>query len=510
MQAARAAAVASLLLTASNVVFAATAIPVLKYVQTDNAVLRAGPDEDFYVTQSLRWGARVEVYQQENGWSAIRPPEGSFSWVQEAAIQPTADPSVGLVVSDGVFTHVGSIDNDRRDAEYVQLKRGERVELLGIETTSDSSTATKRWYKIAPPSGEFRWIESAALADAPVRKPVASSAHRPRLTSKTLPASSTEPARMDPATTFTQARPIGSGIRTEPISSAGGDPQPIAPALAARAANVNELLPVNSWTSRTEAELSLNPVSLASFPKIVRPPSRASGAAALSTVGTSILDQLADLSIELSAMVADDIANWELDFVRSQTQYLLSEELTPTERDRASTLLDRIDRFSDVKLRYDHLQNVTMKVAENSPSTTSSSDLTQPARLPLTRSRAIQMLSRAVGSIGDTSRPNNIRQTSYAVPSSNSPSPELVTPQSSPYVGSGHLMPVYTTRSDLPRYALTDEAGRISAFVSPKSGLNVNRYLRHQVGIVGEESHINRTGSPHLLAERVVVLDRLH
>ena len=76
------------------------------------------------------------------------------------------------------------------------------------------------------------------------------------------------------------------------------------------------------------------------------------------------------------------------------------------------------------------------------------------------------------------------------------------------YAGQGYLVPVISSQSNMPRFALTDAQGSILAFVSPRPGLNPRRYQRREVGIVGRETTRTDDQSPHLVAERVVVLDR--
>ena len=69
-------------------------------------------------------------------------------------------------------------------------------------------------------------------------------------------------------------------------------------------------------------------------------------------------------------------------------------------------------------------------------------------------------------------------------------------------------MPVVTRRRDVPQYALTDDYGRILKFVTPAPGLNLRRYLRRQIGVTGTQRTIPQLYRPHLMAERVMVLDR--
>ena len=59
----------------------------LRYIQVPRATVRCGPGSDYYPTANLAKGSSVEVYvQTDDGWSGIRPPEGSHNWVQADAL----------------------------------------------------------------------------------------------------------------------------------------------------------------------------------------------------------------------------------------------------------------------------------------------------------------------------------------------------------------------------------------------------------------------------------------
>src|SRR4051794_24810645 len=55
--------------------------PYRARVIAPSAAVRSGPGEKFYTTDNLAEGDAVEVYRERGSWSAIRPPEGSFSWI---------------------------------------------------------------------------------------------------------------------------------------------------------------------------------------------------------------------------------------------------------------------------------------------------------------------------------------------------------------------------------------------------------------------------------------------
>ncbi|QDU89871.1 hypothetical protein Pla175_32670 [Pirellulimonas nuda] len=131
------------------------------------AVVRSGPDPSYYATQRLDPGASVEVYERlPNGFCAIRPPEGEFSWAPASDIE-TLGNGVGAITREGVASRVGSVlAPDQHDAVHVRLELGERVQVIG-----EAQVDTSRWLKILPPAGEFRWIDATALGDGPAQRP---------------------------------------------------------------------------------------------------------------------------------------------------------------------------------------------------------------------------------------------------------------------------------------------------------------------------------------------------
>ena len=83
--------------------------PYPAQIAVDEVEVRCGPGWDYYATQRLPRGTRVEVYRHDpGGWLAIRPPEGSFSWVTARHVRATADKNIAEVILDGAVAWVGS------------------------------------------------------------------------------------------------------------------------------------------------------------------------------------------------------------------------------------------------------------------------------------------------------------------------------------------------------------------------------------------------------------------
>ena len=78
-------------------------------VKARDAAVRSGPGSQFYATGRVTAGDEIEVYERKGGgWLAIRPPEGSFNWIEANKLRMTNDPDLAKVVGNSVVAWVGS------------------------------------------------------------------------------------------------------------------------------------------------------------------------------------------------------------------------------------------------------------------------------------------------------------------------------------------------------------------------------------------------------------------
>lgn len=169
--------------------------PYTAIVTVDKAELLSMPGKQSYVTHFLAEGMEVEVYKQsEEGWLGIRPPEGSFSWIDAEHIQMTDEPGVGEVIKEGAPSWVGSAaETIARHQSQVKLPAGTQVEVLGKKRIATANGESQIWLKIAPPAGEFRWIHAGEVRRL----------HSP---APTLARNKPTPAK--------RPKEVGSGVRT--------------------------------------------------------------------------------------------------------------------------------------------------------------------------------------------------------------------------------------------------------------------------------------------------------
>jgi uncharacterized protein YraI len=149
-------------LALSTAVVARAAEPFDATVDADSVHVRSGPGTEYYATDILRRGDRVEVLGYDaGGWCRVRPPRGSFSLVSTDTIEIGAN-GTARVTSDRAEVGVGSRFYARNDAVQIILERGDIVELAEDQPRGEAGSKPE-WYKIAPPAGEYRWIHEQYL-----------------------------------------------------------------------------------------------------------------------------------------------------------------------------------------------------------------------------------------------------------------------------------------------------------------------------------------------------------
>jgi hypothetical protein len=271
-------------------------VPFTVYTNSSDVYIRSGPGKNYYPTDKLAQGEPLEVYRQDpGGWYAIRPPQGSFSWVPADAIKPLGD-HLAVVEKDHTTCYVGTRFSNARDVHQVRLDKGEQVEILDIKQVGDGPEA-QSWCEIAPPSGEFRWVFNKYVD---------------RQQPTGLSHSAADNDRTAPRTDWS----------AKGETAAGSD-----------RVSVNRTVPASSsaWQPRGGGPISENKsVAVSADP---------------------FQAELNAIDLQVSQMVGDDPSTWEFTAVRRRAETLLSTADTALERGRVRLVLNRIARFEDVQHR---------------------------------------------------------------------------------------------------------------------------------------------------------------
>ena len=282
--------------------------PYTGYIAGKNVYVRSGPGKNYYPTDKLQQGTSLEIWRHDpGGWFAVRPPEGSYSWVRAKYLRPTDEQGVFVVAADRVITRVGSKLNEQRDVIQIRLQRGEQVEVFQTIGTGGNA-----WCKVAPPAGEFRWVFGQLI-------------ERRSKTEKSVRPISGRNALIEQV----EAQQELAAKKTKQHVAAGDEKKP---SFAVKRAGGTDVV------SKPAAEK----VTRASFEK----PSDD----ALPTTKNG--DELDRLELDLTRMVTLDAGQWDFTALRKQALALLNERGDAPSRGRVQSVLGRIKRFDDIRRRY--------------------------------------------------------------------------------------------------------------------------------------------------------------
>lgn len=503
------------------------------HVQSDTEVsVRSGPGEKFYATGYLPPGAKVDVVHELGDWLAIRPPEGSFSWLPVADLEAGDAPRTARVRREQSRTRVGTDLSNDRNVAAVTLKRGDTVQLLEPLRRHRLNSTQSRWIRIACPSGEYRYVHRKDVGSTTDSiRPDKSNADEPLADAK-----SAEWSKRSGAETATTTSPVATRALPEPPAIQAdertddvqlaqwsydlaprtytdapmlrdGNELPEQPSLSQALKSIRQALeatlPPKTPEAGTTPTITPQPTNLANEPQgpeapivaltsgqeplALEPPpsyptqpaeglSSSGGGDPTSAAPLLLSTELAAVAAELGQTVSQDPGSWVLPPLRNRVQAVIDAGKDATVRDRGLQMLARIAQFEDLQRRFRQLRAGSL-TAPTGPST--------------------GMLANRLGN-------SNGGASNSAGPASAVPPIDVTQ-----YDGYGWLMPVLAQNRRLPRYVLTDNQGNIMQFVTPSPGLNLNRFENKRVGIYGQRNFLPQMKQPHLVAERIVTIDKV-
>jgi len=471
--------------------------PYRARVTAASAPVHSGPGGSFYATDTLAEGEAVDVYrQQSNGWCAIRPPDGSFSWVFGRHLGPVekvemADEGssaksavIARIDKPDVASRIGSRLSANRNAVQVRLKEGEVVQIL-----SEEEIDGQKWYKISPPAGEFRWVHASHIQRTgaiPNGESDSSSSEQPAVNSSIANAIAesgigNESANVSAvAATSADSTPVGAnsrypGIDLSPAPTA--TPTVEAPLLLqtpvgkTSESNGAAAKPSDTWRAVPEKQNPTPPLSpitpiapttpsvatsptlpTTTLPTTTSPMTTASetvngipapSSLIQSTASAPPARNITELELRLSRMVAESPAAWNIEPLAAEAKAMLANTQNPTERTTIQNTIAKIDRFAAIAQRH--------------------------------------------------------RQTHGGA----SPSAGVVAPDGTRFDAIGVLRPVNSRRPGAPPFALVDERGQVLSFVTPTAGMNLQPLVGQRIGVVGNRGFIPEFQRAHVVAGRV-------
>ncbi len=495
--------------TAAQLVDDDLQFPYQAMVLKDKAEIRSGPGEVHYATGKLKLNSMVEVYRHDPGqWCAIRPVSGSFSLIAESAIE-IVEEGIGRIVEDGTLAWVGTSLGPVDQALWqIKLKRGETVEILGQANWPRPDGHSTIWYQIAPPAGEFRWINEADIQRPPTLDELVSSSanretvraasrqedtkptgRRARYDSHVQPATyqsthTNSPSSLsgDGTAKSQQLSSVNQGWRrsTRPMGRADEDRSslqnsqgPGSTYSAQNSPNLNGFqapsTPRSNWNSNARfASLNVDPIfdmkqSMADYD------SRRDGPTgqvqdsrnSLDAKGATPLSQrLANIELRLTNELIKDPEQWQLLELRQVAKSVHDETNDPMERLQAQKFLTKLDSCREISTGYQNVNTGTQRARR---------DGTVGSGLSNTSSFSLGTTYDATGWLNELVRDGGTSQSNYV---------------------------------------LQDANGNITHHIAPAPGLNLHRYLKTKVGVIGKRGFHTGLKLNHVTVERIVDLQR--
>lgn len=531
--------------------------PYVAFVAHENSFARCGPSGDYYRTDPLRLGQEVEVYlESEDGWLGIRPPAGSFSWVPADSLVTDATERSAIVKERTAVAWIGThLGRARKYRWQVQLAEGEKVIILG-KTERDSGKGPELWYRIVPPSGEFRWVHRSQIVES--SEELVAMHRRAAEESVRESIAMASQLAFDAQTNRTAATAkVTETVASKDVSEQRGEDLDLAtdtsgrplnrtrdPAATKSAADSSRkehdrwdspLTPLNEQSLghvQPIGILSETPIGSGLVPANYQQPT-------LESIGEV---QVRDIDRHQAAVPptananADDqswvvgtrqdsvptIGHGSISVITPATlvsspQPAFDPQLAETQRKQLSQRVAHAD-VDELQLELSRQMALGVAASVVEPIRTRSTywleQLTDPvalgrARVLRDRVEQYQRVARRRDghppvetaladyqqASGERSDPTKSAADSPALP----PTAGLV-----PFDREGYLVQVFSARPDAPPYALTDAAGQTLAYVSPAPGVNLRMHLNKKIGLHGELSYLTGLETPLFIAKQAV------
>jgi uncharacterized protein YgiM (DUF1202 family) len=473
----------------SSVVTASEQYPYYASVAVTETSVRSGPGIEFYPTSQLWLGDKVEVYYETEHWCAIRPPIGSFSWISARYVDLGTN-NIGKVIADGLASRIGGEHTKLCDTVQVKLKKGEKVFVLDRVETPEN-IASPLWFKIVPPSGEFRWVSRDALMFPTLAQ-----------TSQQIsPKHSIVQVAYENGTTAVQSKETG---KSEPIVPPATRPVRLpTPRLTNIPANKNPTTPTTVSVLPPLAD------KLASNQPNQKQPVKSS------KEPDPFQQTFEELKEETRIALTRPTEEWVFDTLIHRGSELYDIAPTNSDLEKIYHLLETLQRTKTVRQEIAMRRQIRSGYLPASPMSTTS----YPSSATSYPSNAIPYFTSGYTSNSGAPTPMN-QTTSPSVTPSTSASKITTTIKTSDTTALlNDKMPKFDLVGKLgefqplpkghPPYALVDEQEQIICLVSPATEVDLKPYLGKNIGVNGILGIFEKPNQPnrrHILACKVEIL----
>lgn len=228
-------------------------------------------------------------------------------------------------------------------------------------------------------------------------------------------------------------------------------------------------------------------------------------------------DRLRQVELGLTREVVKTTDQWQLAPYRSAVLELSRNAADARQQRQINALLEKIKSFDDLQQR--HLLLNRSPSGEDSASQRASQTATatqsrqvqgvKPAGMVEFTSNNLLQQSDTESKRSDERDPGMLSKIVGAVTSSSKDSTDSDESEGTQYDATGWLSRLYTNNGRGQHgYVVQDASGNILSTILPAPGVNLDRYVDHEVGVIGRRGFNSKYNKPHVTADRVILLDR--
>jgi hypothetical protein len=515
--------------------------PYTVYVVEAKSHARCGPSDEYYRTDPLRRGQALEVYAEtDDGWLGIRPPEESFCWVQADSIDFDDTTDIGTVIEDRTVAWIGTHLGRARSYRWqVQMASGEEVTVIG-KSEREGADGPELWYRVVPPSGEYRWVHREQVVDSS-EKLVEATQKAERQT--TLGDRFVEGSKIETAEPKTvsagESRRRKDRRATSALSVAEGtsvlEPAPPANSTAANSTAAKPApAPAEPWDSN-DNQLAVDEVAPVgeqtntNQPPAAEPEFKTASSAEVEFIGRPRLLEIGSRPTAPAQSVAAVDGNWvtgtspravattndpvagarlsnPIAQVSGQSAFL-PQSLTLESGPAVRPQIISAKRIAQIEAEVQHadlerLDLVFSRLMAAQATATEMEPVSRAARrlMTLTTDPTASGRARMLAERTEQYRSMAERRDGRTVVDQ---AASLQNPSANESSVVGTLVQVYSSRSNSPPFALTDNTGRTVAYVTPIPGTNLRPHLNSKVRVSGSQGYVTGLNTPHIVATAV-------
>jgi hypothetical protein len=476
-------------------------VPFDAIVSGDSALVRSGAGEkDYYPTQKLTRGEKVRIVREGyGGWYMIEPPEGSHSWVRaEFVKRKGADKGI---ITENTVDRIGSLI-DRSNLSIIhKVIEGEVVTILG-QATMSSRNGSVEMLKIAPPRGEYRYInrKDVTPADEYTDRPgfLASSQNDGRASDRRgastpdsqIPGSPANSPANSEVVTGPFGNPISTGTPQRSGAGASIADSSSPPAVGSSAFDMKGALagsdPSNVASPAPGFQtLSMLPDQLPgsarqgiSMPGVSFEPPQPLGQAAIPAEDRAVIENAWQNVMQTDGrfrqMLKQPVSQWNLASLKTSYAQSADKLSNPSLKRQVENRIAAVDRYQKLYADQIAIEQI-LSQTESRDAEIRQSYIAKWHSVSTTNPPTTRILK-------PTAVPSQPSAPSPAATAAGSSTPTGVPPK---FAGAGVVQRSALARPGIPSHVLLAPNGRVLSYLQAGPGINLDQHLGQSVGITG-------------------------